>query len=44
LKRAIQQQVENPLAKALLAGEFAPGDTVRIVVDGEGVDFVKAER
>ncbi|MDR0587868.1 MAG: ATP-dependent chaperone ClpB, partial [Burkholderiales bacterium] len=25
LKRAIQQRVENPLAKALLSGEFAPG-------------------
>jgi ATP-dependent Clp protease ATP-binding subunit ClpB len=31
LKRAIQQQLENPLAQRLLAGEFSPGD--RIVVD-----------
>ncbi|HTQ48937.1 MAG TPA: AAA family ATPase, partial [Polyangiaceae bacterium] len=31
LKRAIQRHVEDPLAKKLLAGEFAPGTT--IVVD-----------
>ena len=30
LKRAIQQYVENPLAQKILAGEFAPGDTVRV--------------
>ena len=29
LKRAIQQQIENPLAKEILAGHFGPGDTVR---------------
>jgi ATP-dependent Clp protease ATP-binding subunit ClpB len=28
LKRTIQRLVENPLARALLRGEFAPGDTV----------------
>ncbi|MBV9697093.1 MAG: ATP-dependent chaperone ClpB, partial [Gammaproteobacteria bacterium] len=28
LKRAIQQQIENPLAQRILAGEFVPGDTV----------------
>ncbi len=25
LKRAIQQQIENPLAQRILRGEFAPG-------------------
>jgi ATP-dependent Clp protease ATP-binding subunit ClpB len=38
LKRAIQQQLENPLAKRVLAGEFAPGDT--IVADAEGGHLV----
>ncbi len=33
LKRAIQTQLENPLAKRILAGEFGPGDT--IAVDGQ---------
>jgi ATP-dependent Clp protease ATP-binding subunit ClpB len=30
LKRAIQQCIENPLAKALLEGRFAPKDTIRV--------------
>jgi ATP-dependent Clp protease ATP-binding subunit ClpB len=29
LKRAIQQQIENPLAQRILQGEFAPGDRIR---------------
>ena len=42
LKRALQRLVENPLARRLLEGEFAEGDTVRVdVVDGE-LDFAKA--
>ena len=41
LKRALQQQVENPLAQRILNGEFAPGDTIRATAaDGELV-FVK---
>jgi ATP-dependent Clp protease ATP-binding subunit ClpB len=39
LKRAIQTQVENPLAQALLSGRFAPGDTVRVDVDAAGLTF-----
>ncbi len=35
LKRTIQRLVENPLARALLQGEFKPGD--RIVVDADPV-------
>jgi len=30
LKRVLQQRLENPLAEAILAGRFAPGDTVRV--------------
>jgi ATP-dependent Clp protease ATP-binding subunit ClpB len=30
LKRAIQQQLENPLAQKILAGEYLAGDTVRV--------------
>jgi ATP-dependent Clp protease ATP-binding subunit ClpB len=33
LKREIQHQIENPLAQKLLAGEFAPGDTILIDID-----------
>jgi len=32
LKRAIQQQIENPLASAILRGQFGPGDTIRATV------------
>ena len=36
LKRAIQHQVENPLAQRILKGQFVPGDTIRISVsEGE---------
>jgi ATP-dependent Clp protease ATP-binding subunit ClpB len=30
LKRAIQQQLENPLAQQILSGAFAPGDTIAV--------------
>jgi len=33
LKRAIQQQIENPLAKAILEGRFAPKDIIRVSCD-----------
>jgi ATP-dependent Clp protease ATP-binding subunit ClpB len=36
LRRAIQRQLENPLARRILAGEFGPGQTVRIDVSPEG--------
>jgi ATP-dependent Clp protease ATP-binding subunit ClpB len=32
LKRAIQHQLENPLAQRILAGTFAPGDTIKVSV------------
>jgi ATP-dependent Clp protease ATP-binding subunit ClpB len=35
LKRTIQRLVENPLARALVSGEFKPGD--RIVADADAV-------
>jgi ATP-dependent Clp protease ATP-binding subunit ClpB len=35
LKRAIQQRIENPLAKEILSGHFAPKDIIRVdVLDG----------
>jgi ATP-dependent Clp protease ATP-binding subunit ClpB len=36
LKRAIQREIETPLAKRLLAGEIRPGQTVWIDADAEG--------
>ena len=44
LKRAIQQQIENPLAQRILAGTFLPGDRIRVGTrDGE-LTFAKATR
>ncbi len=37
LKRAITRHVQDPLARRLLAGEFAPGDTI-LVRRGTGAD------
>jgi ATP-dependent Clp protease ATP-binding subunit ClpB len=33
LKRAIMRYIQDPLAKRLLLGEFAPGDTIMVDVD-----------
>jgi len=35
LKRVVQQQVESPLARGLLGGEFTDGDTISIEVDSD---------
>ncbi len=41
LKRAIQSQIENPLAKALLEGQFIAEDTIRVDYDDEQMQFSK---
>jgi ATP-dependent Clp protease ATP-binding subunit ClpB len=41
LKRLIQQQIENPLAKRILRGDFGPGDTVVVDASGEAYSFEK---
>jgi ATP-dependent Clp protease ATP-binding subunit ClpB len=41
LKRAIQQQIENPLSKLILEGKFGPKDTVSIGLDGNALTFEK---
>ena len=42
LKRAIQVQVENPLAHQLLAGELIPESTIRIDADDSGLFVVSS--
>jgi len=42
LKRLIQQEIENPLARRILAGEFAPGDAITVDVSGEMFAFGRA--
>jgi ATP-dependent Clp protease ATP-binding subunit ClpB len=41
LKRAIQQQVENPLSKSILEGKFGPKDTIRVDAKGGMFSFEK---
>jgi ATP-dependent Clp protease ATP-binding subunit ClpB len=41
LKRAIQQEVENPLSRAILEGRFGPKDVIQIDVAGSALGFSK---
>ena len=41
LKRAIQQEIENPLAKEILAGKFAAGDAIKVAVSGREITFAR---
>jgi ATP-dependent Clp protease ATP-binding subunit ClpB len=42
LKRAIQQQLENPLAQGILRGDFGPGARVRVIVKAGALAFERA--
>ncbi len=42
LKRAIQQELENPLSKAILQGRFGPKDVIMVEVAGSELGFRKA--
>jgi ATP-dependent Clp protease ATP-binding subunit ClpB len=41
LKRAIQQQLENPLATLILSGQYGPGDTVAVTAESGSLAFSK---
>ena len=43
LKRAIQSQIENPLAKQILEGRFGPKDVIRVDVKRGVMSFDKGE-
>jgi ATP-dependent Clp protease ATP-binding subunit ClpB len=42
LKRAIQQQIENPLAQHLLRGDFSSGDTIQVSVRDGRLAFTRS--
>jgi ATP-dependent Clp protease ATP-binding subunit ClpB len=44
LKRAIQSEIENPLAKAILEGRFAPKETIQVDWRGGRIAFEKKQR
>ena len=43
LKRAIQQQIENPLSKSILEGKFGPTDMIRVDAKAGVFSFDKAK-
>jgi len=44
LKRAIQQQVENPLAQDILSGKFMAGDVIYVDVENDALTFTKSHK
>lgn len=42
LKRAIQGEIENPLAKEILQGQFVAKDTIKVDYAGGQMIFTKA--
>jgi len=43
LKRAIQERIENPLAKAILEGKFAAKDVIKVTANPAGIiEFAKS--
>jgi ATP-dependent Clp protease ATP-binding subunit ClpB len=41
LKRAIQTEIENPLAREILAGKYVAGDTIVITAGRDGIAFAR---
>jgi ATP-dependent Clp protease ATP-binding subunit ClpC len=44
MRSAVQRLVEAPLAERILAGEFGPGDAVKVDVEDAGLAFRTAVR
>ncbi|MEO5629939.1 MAG: AAA family ATPase, partial [Thermomonas sp.] len=44
LKRAIQQQLENPLATKILSGDFGSGDTINVDAEAGKLVFAKGSQ
>jgi ATP-dependent Clp protease ATP-binding subunit ClpB len=43
LKRTVQRELQNPLASAILRGDFVAGDTIRVEIDANGLVFEKMQ-
>ena len=43
LRRAIQQHIENPLSRGIIAGDYTDGDIVRVDSGAEGLVFSNSE-
>lgn len=40
-KRAVQEQLLNPLSMKLLDGEFKPGNSIKVTADGDELKFLR---
>ena len=43
LKRVIRKYVENPLSMALIEGRFREGDAIRVIREGDRLDFIRQD-
>jgi len=39
LKRVIQRELQNPIAMQVLEGKYTEGETIRVVVEGDHLEF-----
>lgn len=39
LKRAIQQYLLNPMSRAIVGGDYGPGDVVKVLIEGDDIIF-----
>jgi len=44
LKRAIQRELQDPLALAILSGEVHEGDLIRVEREGDALKFISESR
>jgi ATP-dependent Clp protease ATP-binding subunit ClpC len=44
MRQVVQRMVEAPIAEAILRGEFASGDRIRVVAQGDGLAFRREQR
>jgi ATP-dependent Clp protease ATP-binding subunit ClpC len=44
IRRQLQEHIESPLAKALLSEDFKQGDTIKVTVKKDGIEFEKDKK
>ena len=39
MKRAVQRDLETPIARKIVAGDYPPGATIHVTAGGGGLEF-----